>query len=253
MPLLDGDVFMQNRPSQLDSAGWRVTPSRVARVARVVRVVLGEEHAVPLVRKLSKGGRLSCRVGGEAKAVGGLRRPGNSRVRLQEQSGEALRVVADLRALQYAAPRNVIGDRRRDRRPIGQRVRDAAEIQHSLIRHLQGGRAGAEIDADTLVGDTHGPEQPGGVGVDAKVEVVFLGREVREVILTSVEVQSDKAKGAVVVLPIHTDVLTVHEAHVGVEEEAAGPWPGAGPRPLYVGHADEAVEIGDSGRLLSGA
>jgi hypothetical protein len=53
--------------------------------------------------------------------------------------------------------------------------------------------------------------------MDAEVEVVLLGSEVREVILTSVEVQSDKAKRAVVVLPIHPDVLTAHEAHVGVE------------------------------------
>ena len=89
--------------------------------------------------------------------------------------------------------------------------------------------------------------------MDGEVEVVFLGREVREVKLTSVEVQSDKAKGAVVVLPIHTDILTAHEAHIGVEEEGAGPRPGACPRPLHVGHADEAVEIRDGGRLMSRA
>jgi len=46
--------------------------------------------------------------------------------------------------------------------------------------------------------------------VDAEVEVVLLGREAREVILTSVEVQSDKAKGTLVVLPIYNDVLAGH-------------------------------------------
>jgi len=50
------------------------------------------------------------------------------------------------------------------------------------------------VDADMLVGDSHRPEQPVGVGVDAEIEVVFLRREVGELKLTSVEVQSDKPK-----------------------------------------------------------
>jgi hypothetical protein len=89
--------------------------------------------------------------------------------------------------------------------------------------------------------------------MDAEVEVVFLGSEVSEVILTSVEVQSDKAKRAVVVLPIHPDVFTTHEAHVGVEEERTSPWSGACPRPLHVGHADKAIEICDGRRFLTRA
>ena len=104
-----------------------------------------------------------------------------------------------------------------------------------------------------LVGDSHRPEQPVGVGVDAEIEVVFLRREVGEVKLTSVEVQSDKAKGALVVLSIHTDILTAHEAHISVEEEGAGPRPGPCPRSLHLGHADEAVEICDGGWLMSRA
>jgi hypothetical protein len=86
--------------------------------------------------------------------------------------------------------------------------------------------------------------------VNAEVEVVLLGREVREVILTSVEVQSDKAEGTLVMLPIHTDVLTSHEAHVGVEEKGAGTWSSAYPRPLNIGYAHKAIEIRDSGRFL---
>src|SRR5229473_1639321 len=107
----DRHVSMRNRLSQLDSAGWRVTLSRVA---PMVRVVLGEENAVPLMPKLGIQGRLACRVGGEAEAVGGLRRPVDGCVRQQELTGVALRIVVDLTALRHATPLVIIGERRRD-------------------------------------------------------------------------------------------------------------------------------------------
>src|SRR5258708_38251921 len=90
---------MRNRLSQLDSAGWRVTLSRVA---PMVRVVLGEENAVPLMPKLGIHGRLACRVGGEAEAVDGLRRPVVGCVRQQALTGVALRIVAVLHALRHS-------------------------------------------------------------------------------------------------------------------------------------------------------
>jgi hypothetical protein len=81
--------------------------------------------------------------------------------------------------------------------------------------------------------------------MDAEVEVMDLALEWRiGVDGTIIEVQSDKAKGALVVFAIHPDVLTAHEAHVGVEDEPAAPGP------PDIGHANEAVEIGDGRRLL---
>src|SRR5215472_8744295 len=174
-------------------------------------MALGEEHAVALVPNLGKDGRLPSRVRGKGKAISGMRGPVDGRVRLDELAAVAARGVADLTALHHAAPLEVIGDGCRGRRPIADRVWDAAKVHYGLIREVHGSPASAQVDTDVFIRDPHGPEQPAGVGVNAEVEVVLLGREAREVILTSVEVQSDKAKGTLVVLPIYTDVLAGHE------------------------------------------
>jgi len=49
------------------------------------------------------------------------------------------------------------------------------------------------------------------------IEVVDLGREIREVILTSVEVQSNEAERSFVDSSVEADVSAAHEAHVSVE------------------------------------
>ncbi len=99
------------------------------------------------------------------------------------------------------------------------------------------------------------PEQPTGIRVDARIEVVDLGREVFEVILTSVEVQSDECERAFVDRSVNTHVYPTHEAHVGVEEQRfrgtvrIGRSSGA----LDFGHAHEAVEVIDRRRINPGA
>jgi hypothetical protein len=50
------------------------------------------------------------------------------------------------------------------------------------------------------------PEQSSRIGVNSGVEVVNLGSEIYEVILTSIEVKSDQGKGATVDGPVETDV-----------------------------------------------
>jgi len=101
--------------------------------------------------------------------------------------------------------------------------------------------------AMVLVPERDGPEQAVRVGMDAGVEVVHLGGEVREVEPTSVEIQSNESERASVYGAIPADVDTLHEAHVGVEEERLDPAVGmaGGSLPPHVGHADEALEVGD--------
>jgi len=97
------------------------------------------------------------------------------------------------------------------------------------------------------IGKGNRPEQALGVGGDARVEVMNLGREVVEVILTSVEVQSDEPENSLVDRVVLADVDPAHESHVGIELEGLGAAVGirchAGA--LDVGHADKPVEVGN--------
>ena len=72
------------------------------------------------------------------------------------------------------------------------------------------------MDGDVIVRDWNRPEQSFRVRVDSGVEVVYLGRKIDEVKLTSIEVQSDEPERPVVHLPIFADVHPLHEAHVRV-------------------------------------
>src|SRR5690242_19786852 len=90
-------------------------------------------------------------------------------------------------------------------------------------------------------------EQPARIRVNARVEIVDLGREVREVVPTSVEVQSNEPELPLVNCSVQAYVYAAHEAHVGVEEERLGRpvRVGRDARALDVGDPDEAVEVGD--------
>src|SRR5207245_5052014 len=73
-----------------------------------------------------------------------------------------------------------------------------------------------------------------------------LGGEVGEVILTSVQVQSNKAESSLVNSAVLADVDAAHEPHVGVEQQGLDTtvWVGSRACALHVGDADEAVEVG---------
>jgi hypothetical protein len=91
------------------------------------------------------------------------------------------------------------------------------------------------------------PEQAARVGVDPGVEVVNLGGEVLEVEPTSVKVQSNEAERSAVDGAILADVDTLHESHIGVEEErldAPVGIPGGAFSP-HVRNTDKAFEVGD--------
>lgn len=63
------------------------------------------------------------------------------------------------------------------------------------------------------------PEQASGIGVDARIEVMNLCREVGKVKLTFEEVQSDEAEDALVNVIIHADRRALHEPHIHVEQQ----------------------------------
>ena len=91
--------------------------------------------------------------------------------------------------------------------------------------------------------------------MDSGVEVVDLRREVYEVILTSVEVESHESEGAFVNCPVGAYIHPAHEAHVGVEEQRFGGTVriGRSSSALNFGHAHEAVEVIYRRRINSGA
>src|SRR5262249_29473442 len=68
------------------------------------------------------------------------------------------------------------------------------------------------------------------------------------------EIQSEKAKGAVVLSPVHANVVPLHEPRVDIKEKATG---GTSlrirscPIPRGVSYTDEAVEIGDRRWLVA--
>jgi hypothetical protein len=129
---------------------------------------------------------------------------------------------------------------------VEQRVGDASEVRHGQVGRGHPSAAGAELDgADWRYRE--GPEKPARVGVDSGVEVVDLGREVREVILTSVEVQSNEAERTFVHGSVLADIDTAHEAHVCVEKQGLGAPIRVGGRPgaLDVRHSNRPVEVSD--------
>ncbi len=81
--------------------------------------------------------------------------------------------------------------------------------------------------------------------MDPWVEVVDLGREIREVILTSVEVQSNEAECSLVDRSILANIDAAHEAHVCVEQKCfcASVWVRRRAGALNVGDSYEAVEV----------
>ena len=74
-----------------------------------------------------------------------------------------------------------------------------------------------------------------------------LGREIREVILTPVEVQSNEAERSFMDGSVLAHIDTAHEAHVGVVKKRFGApvRVRGGPGALHIGDADETVEVAD--------
>ena len=97
-----------------------------------------------------------------------------------------------------------------------QRIGDVKKVRETKILDFHRSCASAQVNIDSVVVNRNCPEQPLRVRVDARIEVVYLSREIGEVKLTSVEVQSDEPKGPLMYLPVAADVHPFHEAHIRV-------------------------------------
>src|SRR5262249_48535010 len=77
----------------------------------------------------------------------------------------------------------------------------------------------AHLDTHCIIGYRYRPEDPIRVRVDARVKVRNLSREIFEVILTSVKIQSDEPKSTVVDFAILSYIYALHEPHVSIEQQ----------------------------------
>jgi hypothetical protein len=95
------------------------------------------------------------------------------------------------------------------------------KIEEVALRKVAGAHmrcALLEVDS-TQVDSGLRPEQSRRVGVNAGVEVMDLSGEVREVILTSVKVQSNESERPLVDTSVQSHVDAAHEPHVCVKQK----------------------------------
>ena len=156
-----------------------------------------------------------------------------------------------------AQPANVEGHGRPDRRgtlEAEQGVGDIEEVPDTQVLRPHPRLAIVQVDrhaALTLVFaaglQRDRPEQALRVGIDPRVEVMNLGGEIREVELTSVQVKSNEPERRLVNLAVQADVGTLHEPHVGVEQQRLDAAVGipAGSGSLHICDPGKALEIGD--------
>jgi hypothetical protein len=98
------------------------------------------------------------------------------------------------------------------------RVRNVEEVVLGKVAgtHVRA----AVLDVDSMQADSGlRPDQSGWIGVNAGVEVMNLGRKVREVKLTSVEVQSNEPERPLMDVSVQSHIDAAHEAHVRVKKK----------------------------------
>ena len=160
-----------------------------------------------------------------------------------------VRVIAELDASRYTAPTDAEGDLCRYRGTTIQGVHNVVEVPGVQIAKVHRGRCVIEVDLYTLIGDAYRPKQAtGGNSGVVVVDFICNGK------LPLKEIQSDEAEGALVLFPVYSNVDTLHETIVNVEEERSG---GAStsvcscPSTRYVRDAHETLKIEDRRWLVT--
>ncbi len=74
-----------------------------------------------------------------------------------------------------------------------------------------------EVNLYAVIRNAYRPEQS--AWSDSRIEVVDL---IRRSNLPLIEIQSDEAERAVVLFPIQSNIHTLHETHIDIEEEVTG-------------------------------
>ena len=117
------------------------------------------------------------------------------------------------------------------------------------------GRSGPRVDLDIAIWNGSRPERPSAEAIaagianrrtKAGVEIMNLGREVSKVKLTLKDVESDLRESSSVQVAVHSQVDSLHEAHVRAPQKAVAVVVRACACDLGV--TDEPVEIGDRAR-----
>jgi hypothetical protein len=126
-------------------------------------------------------------------------------------------------------------------------IHERPEVQRGDLEERVLSRPGAQVNSNAVGRNRNGPEQ-----TVWNVPRVY-GRDLNGLRLVRKEIYSEEAEGSRVFLPIHPDVLPLHDAHVVVKEETTGiGWGRGGPMPCDLGRGDEAVEVSDRDRVVPG-
>lgn len=130
-----------------------------------------------------------------------------------------------------------------------QRIGDAEEIHELHVCRRHSGLPSPKIHRDRIwILELHDPEQSIRVGVNARVEVMDLRREIGEVVPTPIEVQSNECESSLMNGAVLSDVDASGKPHVRVEQQRfrAAVRVGGLPASLNIGDTHEAVEVGQT-------
>ncbi len=180
--------------------------------------LLREEGAVALTTNLSEnGGRGMCRVGNEVEPLL-FCRPANRRRILDVVTNEVVRFITRMHPVYHAAPTKLEGDACRYRRFWAkQGIGNVEVVLNIRVADDHRGCGFVQVDMHPPIGDAYRPEQA--ARRDTRIEVMDLIAKIIRDNLPLVEVQSDEAERIGVLLPIHPNVDTLHEAHIRIEVE----------------------------------
>jgi hypothetical protein len=206
-----------------------------------------EEHTIAFASNLGKNsGRGVRRVGDKFEARLSCRPVNGSRV-LNVIAGEPVRLVTDLHSILDAAPTDVEGGIGGDRGAAQQSVHNIMVVLNLQVTEVHRSFCLIEVNFDAVIGDAYRPEQA--ARGDTRVEVVDLIRRGQRPLI---EVQSDEAEGGSMLFSVHSNVDSLHETGVCVEEERSGVTSTgicSCASPLNFCNTDKAVKIGDGRRL----
>jgi hypothetical protein len=175
---------------------------------------LREEDAVTLPPNLSEdGSRGIRRVGNELETLLFCRPVKRCRI-LNVVANEVVCFIARVDSLYHAAPTKLEGDGCRYMVTIHQGIGNVEVVLDIRVTDDHRGCGIVEVDLHSVIGDAKRPEQAARSNTGVKV-VDLICRNHRPLI----EIQSDEAEGAMVFVPIHPDVGTLHEAHISIEVE----------------------------------
>jgi len=179
---------------------------------------LREEGTVALITNLGEnGGRGLCWVGNEVEPLL-FCRPANRRRILDIVPNKVVRFIARVNSLYHTAPTKLEGDACRYRwLGAKQGIGNVEVVLDIRITNDHRGCGFVQVDMHPSIGDADRPEQA--ARSDTRIEVMdLIVKNIRDH-RPPIEIQSDEAERIGVLLPIHPNVGTLHEAHISIVVE----------------------------------